>query len=141
MALTTSQTALCAMLFGATVSGVGTHHVVKKRNPHVPQKSVSTSIIAPSGRTVQTASGGSVTILDAPVFGNCITPDLPEAFEVPELRRSRPELFPTAGGGQIIQIGLSPAVAEPDTWAMMIAGFGFVGLSLRRKSLIKKEIA
>lgn len=135
MALTTSQTALCAMIFGATVSGVGTHHVVKKKTVQ-QQKSVSTaSIIAPEpSRTVQTASGGSITIFDSPVLGNCITPDLPEAFEVPELRKPRPPIFNTGvtnGGGGFVEI--VSRVPEPDTWTMLIAGFGFVGLSLRRR--------
>jgi choice-of-anchor C domain-containing protein len=35
----------------------------------------------------------------------------------------------------------SPAVPEPDTWAMMLAGFGAVGLALRRRRNIEVNFA
>ena len=37
------------------------------------------------------------------------------------------------GGGGGIEINLAPAVPEPATWLMMIAGFGVLGFALRRR--------
>ena len=39
----------------------------------------------------------------------------------------------TITGGTGILRGISPAVPEPGTWALMLLGFGAVGVSMRRR--------
>ena len=41
--------------------------------------------------------------------------------------------IPAVIGGGGIEINLAPAVPEPATWLMMIAGFGVLGFALRRR--------
>lgn len=52
-----------------------------------------------------------------------------------ELGGESPKVYtlnvPTVKDGQIVFT--APGVPEPDTWAMLIAGFGLVGLSMRRR--------
>lgn len=44
---------------------------------------------------------------------------------------------PETAGTVLVQGGFTqvPAIPEPASWALMIAGFGFVGLSLRRRTM------
>lgn len=44
-------------------------------------------------------------------------------------------------GSGIYTFSMTTAVPESETWAMMLAGLGLVGLQLRRKSKVAKEIA
>jgi hypothetical protein len=44
------------------------------------------------------------------------------------------------GGQYVVGLTTTP-VPEPETWAMVLAGLGLVGLQLRRKSKMAKEIA
>jgi hypothetical protein len=80
---------------------------------------------------------GSITVpqlvdLSNPALALFITPDLAgalkEVFEVPDLT-----------GVQFGRAATSPvaAIPEPGTWAMLIAGFGLVGLALRRRREIE----
>lgn len=43
-----------------------------------------------------------------------------------------PVLGGGSGGGQILPPGPAPAVPEPAAWAMMVSGFGLIGLAMRR---------
>ena len=47
---------------------------------------------------------------------------------------SRPSLVRTTITGYVSSLPLGGAVPEPATWAMLIAGFGLVGTSLRRRA-------
>ncbi len=44
------------------------------------------------------------------------------------------EAFTPYGGGRVIEIDALPAIPEPVTWAMMIAGFGAIGGAMRRRN-------
>jgi hypothetical protein len=57
-----------------------------------------------------------------PPMSDALLPLLPPAIEQP-------------GGGGIVLLppSYSPAVPEPGAWAMMIAGFGLIGCSMRRR--------
>ena len=44
-----------------------------------------------------------------------------------------PAVIGGGGGGGGVEINLAPAVPEPATWLMMIAGFGVLGFALRRR--------
>lgn len=44
-----------------------------------------------------------------------------------------PAVIGGGGGGGGLEINLAPAVPEPATWLMMIAGFGVLGFALRRR--------
>jgi hypothetical protein len=46
-----------------------------------------------------------------------------------------------ASGGQYTFTMVTAPVPEAETWAMMLAGLGLVGLQLRRKGKVAKEIA
>lgn len=131
MALSQSQQLICAMLFGATVSGIGTQAVVKKRAA-APKSEASIITPAEPSRTVKLPYGGSITIFDSPILGvGVCPPPLTDTFKIPESQQERPPVFPTINGeGNFQQI--VTRVPEPDTWMMLIAGFGFVGLSLRK---------
>ncbi len=135
MPLSQTQQLVCAMLFGTTV-GVTSTTIATKKSPSsrpVVARQTDNAIVEKS-RTISTPSGGSITIFDSPVLGNCLTPDLPEAFEVPELRKPRPPVFQvTQPGGDIAFVSRVP---EADTWVMLVAGFGFVGASMRRRKVI-----
>ncbi len=41
----------------------------------------------------------------------------------------------------LFDVGVGPAVPEPATWAMMIAGFGLAGAAMRRRQLVKVAFA
>ena len=133
MPLTQAQQLVCAMLFGTTVGVVSTTTLKKTPSRPSQQKVASEKPVnAEKSRTISLPGGDSITIFDSPVLGNCITPDLEKEYEVPDLRKPSPPVFPvtypnTPGGGVTSQ------VPEPDTWVMLVSGFGFVGLSLRRK--------
>jgi hypothetical protein len=45
-----------------------------------------------------------------------------------------------SGGKYVVGLTTTP-VPEPETWPMVLAGLGLVGLQLRRKSKMAKEIA
>lgn len=102
--------------------------VVKTRNQSIPRD-----------RVVQTPPPEKPCIVDMPSIG--LVPDL-QPVVVPDLQPggtgpwgSGPWVWvppggPGGGGGGSIN---PPAIPEPDTWAMLVFGFGFLGLSLRRR--------
>lgn len=98
---------------------------------------------APRPRAIERTTPGPAAprILDCPV-GSPFSAE-PNPFVLPDL-------MPPGFGGNIVGAPFAPVVwgggglapvtppppmiAEPGAWAMMIAGFGFVGLSLRRRT-------
>jgi len=135
MPLSKSQEIICSMIFGITLGG-GVTTAISKNTDSAPRQAArqADNAIVEKSRTFSLPTGGSVTIFDSPVLGNCINPDLPEAFEVPDLRRKPDPIFPvTLPGGDTVFVSRVP---EVKAWVMMIAGFGFVGASLRRRKVI-----
>lgn len=141
MSLTTAQMAICAMIFGATVGSVGTigaqQVAAVKVKPKAAQPKARPTIKAPSPAPQRDRAA----ILDcptpglaAPVWGETDTLSLWDATSAqtgggvvppsapPPFSFRPPSAAPTP----------PPAVPEPESWAMLLAGFGLVGMSIRR---------
>lgn len=81
-----------------------------------------------------------VSALGGNTFGG---PDLFDGSETnPQFNLGEFELIPTAltpaGAGGSLTISQVAAVPEPATWAMMLVGFGFAGMMLRRRRTAAK---
>lgn len=144
-ALTTSQLAFCALIFGA---GAATPTLVKKisrpLNPAAKQEQVvkrTPAKIAPKltpAPAIEAAKPSN--ILDCPQSGlnptpmqvQSVTTNVVSFFGGPNTGIWVP---PGGGGGGGGGVDI-PAIPEGDVWMYLIAGFGFVGGSLRRR---KKE--
>jgi hypothetical protein len=142
MSLTAAQLKLCAALFaGATIGSVSTVAVQKQAKPKVSvQKRVGVAQSVERRSPKPKVVGSSPTplaILDCPLPGISFSDSAPLApfggalvggvalspsngADVALLPARQPHTFP-------------PAVPEPDTWGLLILGFGCVGLSMRRK--------
>lgn len=138
----------CVALLAGTVSVPSTYVVVKKTTAQKTvgkpaPKTVSKRNPAPA-RTVavQTPASEKPCIIDMPSIGQ--QPDL-ELVQIQDLQptKDRPwwdsgpwvsgPWFPPGGPGGGGSVVTPPAVPQPDTWVMMVAGFGFLGLGLRRR--------
>jgi hypothetical protein len=130
--LTTSQIAFCAMIFGA---GAMTPTVVKKVS-HKPKPAAQKVVKRVPARVAQApapAPAKPSNILDCPTQAPVLNPqvvgfDAPPNFVTWPGGAYFPPGGPGGGGG-----GGIPAIPEPDQWVMLVLGFGFVGLSLRRR--------
>lgn len=143
IALTKAQLALCVMMFGAgsVTTNAVTHHKVKKARPPA-----SRSVTAkPAPQVPQTPKPEASAILDCPAMPSVPSSPLDISPLPSVVSPSHSELFGpvvsagsgggggVGGGGTIIT---PPEVPEPDTWAMLVLGFGFLGLSLRKQKRI-----
>jgi hypothetical protein len=109
------------------------------------------TVTGPAGNagTIQGGLDGLATsISSTPVVlnnaqGNPVLGQFTEAFSVAPTELYNRYLFTTRVGGDVIfggdigqgyqVLGLTGALPEPGTWAMMIGGFGLAGASLRRR--------
>ena len=149
---------LCALLLGGAVGGTGVAVVKDSPRPSVAKAkqlgagSLSGLNGARSGQPRQPpAAPHRPAILDCPTPGPVPFGALPslagplaelpaigsdaQAF-VPPSAWAPPAAGPGGGGGGLPPVPpppSPPAVPEPGQWAMLIAGWGFVGLSFRRR--------
>jgi hypothetical protein len=139
--MTPAQTALCAMLFGGMI-GSGSVVAVQKATSHKPSANVKKPPVSHT-RKAQPVSKPyklpSPAILDCPTtLGSPwgIEQYQPAGFLPPQPGTLPPSVEQPGGGGFVLlPPSYSPAIPEPGTWAMMIAGFGLVGMALRRKEI------
>lgn len=119
-----------SMGVGGTVAVQKARPVVQKKAPAKPSKVVKTTPAAPRAPAVATPSpmldcpmpsAGDVPMVDLPTLGMSTGPTT----------YSNGVWVHDGGGG--VWGGPGAAVPEPTGWAMLVAGFGFVGLSLRRR--------
>ncbi len=137
MALTTAK--ICALLLGGAVAGsYGTVAVQKAKAPVAKVKgkpgkaAAKRAVVSPS--TVRPASPPS--ILDCPfpsvpALDGSLEYRLEPAWSEPWPQGSFVTAQPPLNGGTFPPA--SPHVPEPDVWVMLVAGFGLVGVSLRKK--------
>lgn len=133
MALTQAQIAWCAAVLGAGTAGYHAPPVVQKAKAHVAKGKPATSHKRPVNVRKAPVSDSPAPIMDCPL------PSVPSFDEGLEYRLDPlwsqpwpPTVWaqgPIAGG----RPPFSPSVPEPDAWVMLIAGFGLVGASLRKK--------
>lgn len=140
MALTTAK--ICALLLGGAAVGSVTTVTVQKVRPAVakikkPSKKVSQPAPLHKEKAVPFSSAPS-NIMDCPL------PSVPSFDGGLEYRVdplwSAPFPVATETAGEV-WLGSStrppaPAVPAPDVWVLMVAGFGFVGASLRRRKVL-----
>lgn len=135
---------LCALLLGTSLGVGGT--VAVKHKQHSPRKEVSkakqpgkrASNSSPVVR--QPAPRPAATLLDCPLPAPSLGG---QGFTFP----APPSPFGAVGWGspQPGPVWISPnnhtgptfppAIPEPDAWAMLVAGFGLVGLACRRRKV------
>ena len=130
MSLTKAQLAWCAAIFTAgTVTPPAIQKVQKRiavKQPSNKKPAVQQAVRPPS------PAPAPQPIMDCPM------PSVPSFDGSLEYRTEplwaapQPPVF-DAGGGVWAGGGSSAAIPEPDTWVMLISGFGLVGLSLRKK--------
>jgi hypothetical protein len=137
MALTAAQVALCAAIFGT--AGYHAPPVVKIAKAHVAKAQGKPKLSVSRPRVVRpepAPSASPVSIPDCPIPG-VPAPDgsleyrLEPMWSEPWPQGSFATAQPPIGGGFLPPI--APRVPEPGAWVMLIAGFGFVGLSLRKR--------
>ena len=148
---------ICTLLLGGAALGVGGTVAVQKHSS--PKREVGRPAEVKGKPGVRPLSGANGArpgqprqppaspprILDCPAPSPSLgpgawappvasAPSLPPADAMPW--RPLPPFGPPGGGGGIAPPppGFPPAVPEPGTWATLLAGFGLVGLSLRRKA-------
>jgi hypothetical protein len=135
MALTPAQLALCSLIFGA---GVATQPVAEKvKSRAVAQK------VAPKAKPASASRAASkpqsTSIMDCPTL--VLYPVMPNLAPIPPLDKPQivdlktgKDVTPPSGGSLVwIWRPPAPAVPEPAVWGMMVSGFGFIGLALRRR--------
>lgn len=131
MALTTAK--ICALLLGGAVAGsYGTVAVQKAKAPVAKVKG-KPKLRASRPRVVRPEPARSASpILDCPLPAPSFDANLDYRLE-PEWAQPWPPAVwtqgPILGGSRPV----SPHVPEPDVWVMLVAGFGLVGASLRKK--------
>ena len=143
---------LCALL---AAGGMGASGVVAVQ--HVKPAGVHRSKPKPAPRVVQAAPRPAARLTDCPItassLGGGMLADLaPIApFEqTPMASLESPSMIGVAGGGGGFALppfgggggsggsevpnpgGFTPGVPEPAAWAMMVSGFGLVGVAMRR---------
>ena len=142
--MTPAQTALCAMLFGGMIgsgSVVAVNKVSAKQETAKPKKDRGgTQASRPRVARPEPAPRPGPSILDCPtpVIGSPwgvepyqptgLTPPMSDALLPPHAVEQ-----PGGGGFMLPPPSYSPAIPEPGTWAMMIAGFGLVGCAKRQR--------
>lgn len=141
MPLTSSQLAWCAAVLGAGTVGYHAPPVVKKAKAYVakakgepgkaaaPRAVVDRAPVRPAAPTV---------ILDCPMpsvpaIDGSLEYRLEPAWSQPWPHGSYAVAQPPIGGGSGFFPPVAPRVPEPGAWVMLIAGFGLVGLSLRKR--------
>lgn len=126
----------CALLLAGGMGAGSVVGVQEVRRTVAPSKVVTAKPAPPRARPTRPPAAGP-RILDCPA----VSP-LPPGFAVPPALPAGPiDWFappPTPGGAAAGGISLPtppPAapVPEPARWAMLIAGFGLLGLALRRR--------
>ena len=142
---------ICALLLAGSM-GAGSVVAVQKAKPAVSRQRPATKpkVQKATQSQVQTAS-----ITECPTVGPVGSPDLSPiiAMETTEpltgFRQTAAAPF-GGGGGSGGGIGggkgpsilpdpsPTPGIPQPDTWVMLVAGFGFMGLALRRRPRIDK---
>ena len=144
---------ICALLLAGSM-GAGSVVAVQKAKPAVSRQRPATKpkVQKATQSQVQTAS-----ITEGPTVGPVGSPDLSPiiAMETTEpltgFRQTAAAPF-GGGGGSGGGIGggggkgpsilpdpsPTPGIPQPDTWVMLVAGFGFMGLALRRRPRVDK---
>ncbi len=134
---------ICTLLLGAGLGAGGvtvTHKVTdapKRVSAKVQGKRVAKTAPASGAHRAVPASP---SILDcpapAPSLGPGVWASVPALADPPRLSAEGPPSWPGGGGGILPPSPPTPsppAVPEPGAWAMLVAGFGLVAVSLRRK--------
>ncbi|MBT9157723.1 MAG: hypothetical protein DDT36_00706 [Firmicutes bacterium] len=125
--LTASQLAVCALMFGA---GATTPAIVKKVSPKpAAAKKVSPRSVASRAPAAPVAAPQKSNILDCPMQVPALnTQVIPNLQPTPNAVMWSNDAHAMPGG-----FAFRAVIPEGDIWVYMIAGFGFVGLSLRKK--------
>lgn len=129
----------CAALLGVAVGGAGVV-AVQQAKPAKPRAAKATSHApapAPQVQRFARPSGGDIVIFEGVHVAPFCPPSILMVPSFPPEAALSHGAPPTGGGGS----GFLPppfssapgAIPEPATWAMLIAGFGMVGASLRHK--------
>lgn len=145
MALSPAQIALCTALFAGPIGFTGGAIVTKsptvKARPAVKSPAAKRPGASPVAKRWPIPQAQGTTILDCPSPG--LGGYVMEATDIVTLPDLQPKpgrwvsfpgnpSFPIGGGGG----SGGSAVPEPDTWGMMLMGFGLVGLSLRKREKV-----
>ena len=144
MALSPAQIALCTALFAGPIGFTGGAIVTKsptvKARPAVKPPAAKRYAPPLSGVTSRYAPQGA-TILDCPSPGlGGYVMDATDVVTLPDLQPKPGRWvafpgdpsFPLGGGGG----APGSVVPEPQTWGMMLMGFGLTGLSLRKREKV-----
>lgn len=146
--LTASQLAICAAMFGL---GMGTQSIIKPSGAPVAKKHSSRpvakkpAIASKSNHSVAPAVPPAVAVEP---YDLCIPPLNDYSVDLPQLLTTSIESNvvgsnvtavegDSSWGGRLSPPSPPGAVPEPSSWGMLIGGFGFVGLSLRRKRNVR----
>lgn len=135
MALTKAQIAWCTAIFAAGTVTPVTVQKVHKTVSAKPKKGPGKAAAPRAVVNLETVRPAPQPIMDCPLPS---VGGFDESLEYrldPLWANPHPPLFDT--GGDVVWGGASrppSVVPEADLWVTLIAGFGFVGLSLRRKS-------
>lgn len=137
--LTASQLAICAIIFGAGVgTGVATKQV-KQASAMATAKPKGQGVVKTAPASGASRAAPPARILDCPVIGSpWAAVDTPSVPLLPPMSGTVPApLVPGGGGSSSLlpppSFPHAVPVVEPTRWAMMIAGFGLVGLAMRRQ--------
>jgi hypothetical protein len=138
-ALTAAQAAFCVLLFGA--GSVTTVAVQEARKAPAAKASKP----APAAKARPASVKPRAQLPREPhciqVWPSVVVPDLRPIEITPFGQGATPLLALSEGPGGAILLPppgptippALPAIPEPDAWAMLIAGFGLVGLAMRRR--------
>ena len=138
MTLTQAQLAWCAAVLGAGTAGYHAPPVVKKAKAHVAKAQGKPAQAASPSR--QPAPASPVSIPDCPIVS---APGAGDALGLSPL--AGPTYFWADGAGPVLvtpgwqgggSVPGGPAVPAPDVWVTLVAGFGTIGLALRKRKAI-----
>lgn len=143
MSLTAAQMAICAMIFGVSVGSVGTIGAQQVAAAKAKPKAAKTKPRPAIKKPAPAPQRDRAAILDCP------TPGLSAAPWGEPFTLSQPEATPLAPLGGVVPPSAPPsfssrppsaapaappAVPEPVSWAMLVTGFGLVGLAFRKNT-------
>lgn len=138
---------ICALLLGTSL-GIGSTVAVQQAKPkpsvarHLKQEPVSLARAERPAKKSTVRSHVGARILDCPAHGLPFSAEpipftlLPPLTQADSGAPGFSPLLPGVGGGGIapsLPPTPSPGVPEPAGWALMLGGFGLIGLACRRR--------
>lgn len=136
MALTQAQIAWCAAVLGAGTAGYHAPPIVKKVSAKAKPKGERVSPASRPRVVRPEPAPPAPRILDCPTPSAGFTNSAP--FDPFAGALAGGAAFGPASGGGFVQGGgrphpIAPGVPDLDTWVQFIAGFGLIGLAVRKR--------